>query len=85
MTEKKPVLAIDVDEVLAYFVPSLAEFHNEYYRCETGSLLTAESFVSYDFCKVWGGTMEESYVKVGGDLTQKLLYCFVFLPYIVFL
>lgn len=58
----KPVLAIDVDEVIAFFIPSLADFHNETYSNDV--ILTAQSFFSYDFCKVWGGTMEDSYVKV---------------------
>lgn len=60
--ERKPVLAVDVDEVIAYFIPSLAEFHNEKFGDELR--LTADSFHSYDFCKVWGGTIEDSYVKV---------------------
>jgi hypothetical protein len=58
----KPVLAVDVDEVLAYFIPSLAEFHNEAYP--EASELTADSFHSYEFCKIWGGTPEDSYTKV---------------------
>jgi hypothetical protein len=58
----KPVLAVDVDEVLAYFIPSLAEFHNEAYPADKE--LTADSFHSYDFCNVWGGTPEDSYSKV---------------------
>ena len=59
----KPVLAIDVDEVIAFFIPSLADFHNETYGNDV--VLTAQSFFSYDFCKVWGGSLEDSYVKVG--------------------
>lgn len=60
--DRKPVLAVDVDEVIAYFIPSLAAFHNEKFAGDI--TLTADSFFSYDFCKVWGGTMEDSYVKV---------------------
>lgn len=59
----KPVLAVDVDEVIAYFIPALAEFHNEAFG---GTVLTAQSFHSYDFCHVWGGTIEDSYVKMDG-------------------
>jgi hypothetical protein len=69
----KPVLAVDVDEVLAYFIPSLANFHNEAYPSDAE--LTAHSFHSYDFCKVWGGTPEESYAKV---ITTTLLDVAVF-------
>lgn len=58
----KPVLAVDVDEVIAFFIPSLAVFHNEVYGGDVP--LTAQSFFSYDFCKVWGGSVEDSYVKV---------------------
>lgn len=62
MSDKsKPVLAVDVDEVLGFFIPALAEFHNEAYP---GFNLTPDSFHSYDFCKVWGGTVEDSYKKV---------------------
>lgn len=57
---KKPVLAIDVDEVLALFIPSLAVFHNEQY----GTSLESEHFVSYEFHHVWGGTIEECSVKM---------------------
>eukprot|EP00600_Ochromonadales_sp_CCMP1393_P006042 CAMPEP_0174974902 /NCGR_PEP_ID=MMETSP0004_2-20121128/12127_1 /TAXON_ID=420556 /ORGANISM="Ochromonas sp., Strain CCMP1393" /LENGTH=256 /DNA_ID=CAMNT_0016225657 /DNA_START=3 /DNA_END=773 /DNA_ORIENTATION=- len=65
----KPVLAVDVDEVLAYFIPSLAVFHNETYRTSNAEgghaeILTSDSFHSYEFCNVWGGTMEESYIKM---------------------
>ena len=58
----KPVLAIDVDEVIAFFIPALADFHNEVFGGDVA--LTSESFVSYEFCKVWGGTQEESCAKV---------------------
>lgn len=63
MMSDKPVLAVDVDEVIALFIPALADFHNEVFGGD--ALLTAESFVSYEFCKVWGGTQEESCAKVG--------------------
>ncbi|GAB5037231.1 haloacid dehalogenase-like hydrolase superfamily protein [Nannochloropsis oceanica] len=54
------VVAVDLDEVLGYFVETLARFHNEVY----GSSLTAEHFHSYDFVDVWGGTREEATEKV---------------------
>jgi 5'(3')-deoxyribonucleotidase len=60
----KPVLAVDVDEVLAFFIPTLADFHNEVFAADVPHPLTADSFSSYDFCKIWGGTMEDSYVKM---------------------
>lgn len=54
------MLAIDIDEVLAEFVPVLAEFHNHVY----GTTLTSTHFVSYEFHEVWGGTKEECNVKM---------------------
>ncbi len=56
----KPVIAVDIDEVLAFFLPAVANFHNENYE----SNLTAESFFSYEFHQVWGGTPEETTDKV---------------------
>ncbi|CAM9291453.1 unnamed protein product [Choristocarpus tenellus] len=58
-TSGKPgqrVIAIDLDEVLGYFVPQLCLFHNHVY----GSSLTADDFFSYEFHEVWGGTQGES-------------------------
>eukprot|EP01029_Cantina_marsupialis_P028664 TRINITY_DN777849_c0_g1_i1.p1 TRINITY_DN777849_c0_g1~~TRINITY_DN777849_c0_g1_i1.p1 ORF type:complete len:209 (-),score=56.14 TRINITY_DN777849_c0_g1_i1:251-877(-) len=56
----KPVLAIDIDEVLGQFVPSIVKYHNRVY----GTELEATSFHSYRFCEVWGGTDEEAMEKV---------------------
>jgi len=58
----KPIIAVDIDEVLADFIPTLASFHNVYYECE--KTLTADSFFSYEFHNVWGGTREECLKKV---------------------
>lgn len=55
---KKPIVAVDIDEVLALFIPTLADFHNEHYG-KGQTTLTAESFVSYEFHNVWGGSKEE--------------------------
>jgi hypothetical protein len=57
----KPVIAVDIDEVLAHFIPTLAKFHNEHY---TGGLLTADSFGGMEFHNVWGGTQDEAQQKV---------------------
>ena len=53
-------IAVDVDEVLAQFIPSLADFHNAKY----GTSLTVESFTSYEFHKVWGGSAAECSMKM---------------------
>lgn len=64
---KKPILAIDIDEVLAQFIPILAVYHNEIY----GSNYTAESFVSYEFHRIWGGTVLECNAKVDSFFESK--------------
>ena len=56
----RPVIAVDVDEVLADFIPTLALYHNEMW----GSNLSSASFHSYEFHHVWGGTFEECNVKM---------------------
>lgn len=58
----KPVIAFDMDEVLARFAHSLAQFHNDRY----GSELREESFTSYHFHEVWGGTVADCNQKVSG-------------------
>lgn len=40
---KRPVVAVDLDEVLGQFVPQLCAFHNDTY----GSTLTPEAFTCY--------------------------------------
>lgn len=56
----KPVLAFDMDEVLARFAHSLAQFHNDRYESE----LREDSFSSYHFHEVWGGTVADCNQKV---------------------
>ncbi|CAM9402122.1 unnamed protein product, partial [Sphacelaria rigidula] len=56
----KPVIAVDVDEVLGHFVSQLCKFHNESY----GTELSPDAFTSYQFHEVWGGTREEADRKV---------------------
>lgn len=57
---QKVALAVDVDEVLALFIPALAEFHNANYQTR----LDSSSFVSYEFHKVWGGTAHDCSKKM---------------------
>ena len=56
----KPVVAVDLDEVLGHFIPALCDFHNETYETD----LTLADFHSYSFHEVWGGTSEESVKRV---------------------
>eukprot|EP01130_Rhizamoeba_saxonica_P017529 TRINITY_DN8521_c0_g1_i1.p1 TRINITY_DN8521_c0_g1~~TRINITY_DN8521_c0_g1_i1.p1 ORF type:complete len:145 (-),score=26.78 TRINITY_DN8521_c0_g1_i1:267-701(-) len=60
MSESKVVVAVDIDEVLAKFVETLAEYHNKHY----GTTLTISCFHSYHFSDVWGGSDEEAMEKV---------------------
>ena len=56
----RPIIAVDVDEVLADFIPTLAGYHNDTF----GSSLTSRSFFSYEFHDVWGGSVEECNEKM---------------------
>lgn len=56
----KPVIAVDVDDVLANFISALVLFHNHTYNTS----LTPANFHSYDFHHVWGGTKEEANAKM---------------------
>lgn len=57
----KPVIAVDVDEVLSPYLLGLVAWHNNEY----GTQYTFQDFYSYEFYKVWGGTREEAIVKGG--------------------
>lgn len=52
----KPLIAVDVDEVLAQHNAALAEWHNQAY----GTNNTADSFVTDKWEKIWGVTFEEA-------------------------
>lgn len=53
-------IGIDLDEVLADFLPALIEYHNATY----GTALDREQFQSYRFWETWGGTRDETIQKV---------------------
>jgi len=53
-------IGIDLDEVIADFLPALIEYHNTTY----GTHLNREQFQSYKFWENWGGTREEAIQKV---------------------
>eukprot|EP00736_Rhodelphis_marinus_P004012 Rmarinus@m.10350 len=53
VSREKPVLAIDIDEVLGHFVLALIEFYNATQHGKRR--LCLEDFHSYRFCEVWGG------------------------------
>lgn len=56
---QKPVIAIDIDEVLSPFVPEFVVWHNQHY----GTEYRLEDFHTYEFYKVWGGSREEAIIK----------------------
>lgn len=57
---EKPVVAVDVDEVLGKFLVPMCHFHNARY----GTSLSPLDFHSYRFSDVWGGTDDEAARKV---------------------
>eukprot|EP00741_Cyanophora_paradoxa_P005835 tig00000113_g5654.t1 len=63
----KPVIAVDLDEVLGQFVVPLVEFHNATYNTQ----LKLQDFHSYTFCEVWGGTNDEATEKVHAFFESK--------------
>lgn len=52
----RPVIAVDIDDVLFPFIEGLAEYHNGL----KGTQLTADDFTTYHLREVWGGTQEET-------------------------
>jgi arsenate reductase len=58
--ELKPVVAVDLDEVLGSFIEPLCRWHNRRYATS----LQVSDFHSYHFAHVWGGTDAESVTKV---------------------
>lgn len=59
-SRKRPVVAVDVDEVLGRFLLQLCAFHNGTYDTS----LTPEDFKCYNFHEVWGGTREQADSKM---------------------
>lgn len=55
----KPVIAIDIDEVLSPFVSGLITWHNH----EFGTAYQVQDFVSYEFNKIWGGDIDTAISK----------------------
>lgn len=56
----KPKLAVDMDEVLAHFLPAFIEFHNEKY----GTNVSKKDFFSYEFWTIFNESPTESIQKV---------------------
>ncbi|KAI8366960.1 hypothetical protein EDC96DRAFT_507584 [Choanephora cucurbitarum] len=60
MKEARKVVAVDLDQTLAHTLESLVQWHNDTYQTN----YTLADFNTYDYWKVWGGTREESCLKV---------------------
>lgn len=56
---RKPVIAVDVDEVLSPYIDGLIHWHNREY----GTALQVNDFHTYEFHKVWGGSRDEAIAK----------------------
>lgn len=52
----RPVIAVDIDDVLFPFVDGIAEYHN----AVKGTSLTASDFLSNSLLEVFGGTADET-------------------------
>lgn len=58
--DSKPVLAVDLDECVGFFVKAIVNWHNRIY----GTDHNVGMFSTFRFCDVWGGTNQEVYGKI---------------------
>lgn len=58
--EARKVIAVDLDQTLAHTLSSLCQWHNDTYFTQ----LDPTQFDTCDYWKIWGGTREESYLKI---------------------
>jgi uncharacterized HAD superfamily protein len=59
MPAKKPIIAVDIDDVLVDHYEALVTFHNETY----GTSLTIHDYISDHWHEVWGTTPEETELR----------------------
>lgn len=70
IADVKPIIAIDIDDVLFPFVVGIAEHIN----AVRGMSLVPADFISFTFQDVWGGTVEESNQIVHGFLSKNCMH-----------
>ncbi|KAI8082606.1 uncharacterized protein B0P05DRAFT_468085 [Gilbertella persicaria] len=58
--EARKVIAVDFDQTLAHTLESLVKWHNDTYSTN----FSVTDFNTYDYWKIWGGTREESCMKI---------------------
>ncbi|KAI8637177.1 hypothetical protein BD408DRAFT_425024 [Parasitella parasitica] len=58
--EARKVVAVDLDQTLAHTLESLVEWHNDTYD----TYFNVADFTTYEYWKIWGGTREESCIKI---------------------
>ena len=58
--EPRKTIAVDLDQTLARTLESLVEWHNDIYATD----FNVTDFNTYEYWKVWGGTREESCMKI---------------------
>ncbi|GAA5805873.1 hypothetical protein EDC94DRAFT_624582 [Helicostylum pulchrum] len=56
----RKLIAVDLDQTLAHTLESLVMWHNDCY----GTQFCVTDFNTYDYWKVWGGTKEETLLKM---------------------
>ena len=66
----RPIIAVDCDEVLADHMEALISWHASTYPLYMPKL-TMDSFSSYRFSEVWGGTDQDSLNKVESFLQSR--------------
>jgi uncharacterized HAD superfamily protein len=68
-------LGIDIDDVIADFIPALIVYYNNAYTAN----LTKDDFISYDFWEIWGGDVERA-VRIVDNMFSDPQFCKSILP-----
>ncbi len=66
MPAPKPLVALDLDDLIYPFMRDLVPFHNRVHNTS----LTAEDFFTFEFNDVWGGSRQEAFDRVRAFFDQ---------------